>query len=259
MVVESVTRDFDRFNVLKKDMPEGLLHQVARRRGLDGRSLPEISEVSWNEIEATLENIDPRKDHRRALDAVVQRSIDLYDDRSYDLIVANVPYDISEYEEEDSFGRKPKGDRWYQGEFDVLLVDIDNRTLREIEVKPRKGLPLDHNGEPVFEAPPHAQKARKQLERHAFAVDLLNDKLEGFDWKYIGEGDVVYEPDLHYEFEVPDSHTGSHYWTQEALEKACGSEEFKRLRETLVPGRYVSLRPDDVIEVEYEGRDIDFV
>lgn len=259
MIAGSVSGDFDRFTVPLGDIPDDIKYVIEGRHLLDLYRAPEISEVSYGAIESALESMDERRDHKRAQDAVLERALEKYDERSWDLVLANVPYDISGYAETGEFGRKPRKDRYYQGGFDVLLVNIDDRWVHEIEVKPHKQRPKDEEGRSILEAPRHEDKVEKQLERHAFSFDLLNEKVDGFDWRYVGEPEVVFETDLFPRYEIPDWHEGTHYWDEEAKRKAIESEDFSMLRSHLLTGEHLALSEDNLLRVKEEGRDMGFL
>ncbi len=250
MITEDITGEYDRFEVPKSGIPEDVLHAVAEGRGLKSDYLPSETEVEYWEIERVMENMDPRRDHDRALDAAIQRSMELYDDESYDLILTNIDYDVSRYVEEDEWGRKPRTDKWYRGEIDLMLVDIDENWVRALETKPHRGVPRDENGRPVLQAPSHEEKALEQYERQAFAFDILNEEVNGLTMHYTREN-PVFESELKPEHELPDFYLGDgasskHYWDEEAREKFSGSDNFRKfVEEFVLPANPMVFAPEN--------------
>ena len=228
MLSEELTGDQDRFSIPISSIPDDVVYEVARRRGLDGYSLPQGTEIQYWELEPTLENLDDRRDHRRALDASIGKAVELMDSRSYDLIVTEVDYDIMDLKEEDR-----RTDRWYQGEIDLMLVDTDKDVVRAVEVKPHRGLPRDHNGEPVLTAPKASEKVREQHEHQSFAFDRLNEELEGFEMHYIPEK-PVYESELLPSDEIPDLWEGRYRGRENAMEAMSESDSFQKFMEEFV-------------------------
>lgn len=229
MLTDDLTGEHDRFSIPISDIPEDVLYEVARKRGLDGYSLPEGTEVQYWEIEPALEDMDDRRDHERALDAALQSAVEKMDERAYDLILTEVDYDLMDRREEGAIS----GDRWYQGEIDVMMVNIDDGIVRAAEVKPHRGSIRDHNGQIVVQAPTHEQKADRQHERQAYAFDLLNEEVDGFDMHYI-PADTVYEKELLPGNEIPDAWDGRYRGREKAVRAMEESEEFRTFMEEFV-------------------------
>lgn len=227
MITEEITGDYDRFSIPIDYISEDVLYEVASRRNLNSRNLPEGTTVQYWELESALEKIDDRKDHKRALDAAISKSVDLKDDRAYDVVLTEVDYDLMDLKDE------RRNDRWYQGEIDLMMIDTDQKLVRAIEVKPHKGCPRDEKGDPILTAPTQEEKAEKQHERQSYVFDLLNEELEEFDMHYIPEP-PVYESELLPGDEIPDIWEGRYRGKEEAMEAMEESEEFRTFMEELV-------------------------
>lgn len=257
MISESLSGGGDNFTLKADQIPEDILYRTAERRGLNPRNLPNVASVEWWEIEKTLERMDDRWREPRGKDAVIQKGIDEYEEESYDLIITEIPFQLYDEADREWWQGERRPESFYQGEFDVAFIDIDNQIFREVEVKPRRGQPRDENGDPILAVKSHEDKAERQLERHARVFDELNNRLEDFDWKYVGE--KIIEKDLKPEYKKPDRHEGDHYWRDEARQRAFNSESFYSLRSNLLTGDYLTLEEGDEIRVVEEGRDMDFL
>lgn len=210
------------------------MYETASRMGFNPRKLHPEAEVPYGEVEDALASMDERTDHERAVDATLQYLIDRYDERSYDLILTSVDYDLTDRMDIESDGLwKGIATRRYQGEFDVLLLDVDRGMAEGFEVKPHKGPVLDSEGDPIHEDITHERRARKQSRRKAFAFEYLNENMDGFDWEYFSAG-PIYESELRPEHEVPDAFSGSYHWDNEARRKALESENFRKLNEAMI-------------------------
>ncbi|MFB6144954.1 MAG: hypothetical protein ABEJ99_00430 [Candidatus Nanohaloarchaea archaeon] len=258
MIAENITGD-ESFWMPINAIPEDILYEVGRQAGVDGLSLPEGSTVEYQEgLVPALNSIDDRRSHERALDAALEHAIERYDDRSYDLILTEVDYDITSHVEENEWGRRDKKDRWYYGEIDMMLVNIDENVVRAVEVKPDPGRMMDENGNPVDYAPTHREKVEKQHQRQAHVFDLLNENVDGFEMYYIAE-DPVYESGLMPEFKVPNEYDGRHYWSEAAKEKAFKSDKFLSFVEHFVLPENPAIFADDKFITEERRDDGEFL
>ncbi|PSG98555.1 MAG: hypothetical protein BRC29_00320 [Nanohaloarchaea archaeon SW_7_43_1] len=241
----------DDFAIPIEEVPSDLMEDIARRRNLKSEYLPEGTDVRYWEIENSLEKSDDRRDHGRVLDAAIQEAIELYDDRSWDIVLSNVDYDIRDISEKSDF--ENRSNKWYYGEIDLMLVDLDEQWVRAYEAKPHRGRPQDHNGRLVYEAPTHEEKAEEQFRRQSFAFDLLNEELEDFEMHYVPEDDI-YETELDPRMEIPDRWEGSYYWTDEAKDKTLESEAaLSFISEFVLPENPMIFAPEN----EFERKEID--
>jgi hypothetical protein len=242
----------DDFAVPMEVIPSDLMHEIARYRNLESEYLPHGTDVRYWEIERSLEDSDDRRDHKRVLDAAIQRAVELYDDRSWDLVLSNVDYDIRDIVEDSEF--ENRRDKWYYGEIDLMLVDLDEQWLRAYEAKPHRGRPRDHNGKIIYEAPTHKQKAEEQFRRQSFAFNVLNEEVEDFEMHYVPDDDI-YETDLDPRMEVPDEWEGTHYWSDEARRKALESDTAQNfISEFVLPSNPLIFAPENEFERKEVGK-----
>jgi hypothetical protein len=92
-----------------------------------GEPAQSYSSSTLNSIRA-----DPRKDHDRVVDAIIQYNVENYEDSSIDIILKEVPYyhtgSTSPDEPEARHGKS-------KGEIDVGLVNLDEGIIRYLEIK----------------------------------------------------------------------------------------------------------------------------
>lgn len=260
-VTEEVTSDHDNFSLPISAVPDDILDEITRHTFFTPEDLPDLSEVRYGEVRPAMENMDDRRSHTRALDAAIQRSMERYGQDSYDLILTNVEYDLNHLVEE-----KSRSDEWYQGEIDLMLVDLDQNWVRALEAKPHPGSMVDHNGDYILQAPTHREKVERQHEHQAFAFNIMNEELDGFMWDYTPERGydqvAVFEDELHPRYKIPESYVDPdnpdetlHHWTEEVAEKAYASEDFMTFQEDFVlQENSLSFSPDRRINVREEGR-----
>lgn len=236
MVVEDISGDYDNFRIPASQISTELLYELAGEYGLNPETLPEGTTVDYGEeLEETLEEVDGRRDHDRALDAAIGKAVELKENRAYDLILTEVEYDIMEYRNQGSDDIFTRKQNWYQGEIDLMLVDVDNQVVRAVEVKPHKGYKLDKEGNKLYDLMTHRQKAEEQMERQSFAFDLLNEELEGFEMHFIPEK-PLFESELLPEEEIPDVWNGQYRGRDAALRGMENNPEFRTFMEDFVIG-----------------------
>jgi hypothetical protein len=187
-----------------------------------GEPAQSYSSSTLNSIRA-----DPRKDHDRVVDAIIQYNVENYEDSSIDIILKEVPYyhtgSTSPDEPEARHGKS-------KGEIDVGLVNLDEGIIRYLEIK-------THPGDREY--------GEDQVDRCAESFTNAREQSEGFDWEMIG--DVVLSSNISEEYALPVQFTGTYYGEDDAIEQAENSDGFETLADEFFDGR-LRLDDEDVLE-----------